>query len=230
MRKSVFYWLTAAYRGTGLADDALPSNEMQDALRKLTTKWEGSFQRMGVWLARSFASGVESYSDKRLNAALRDRGMTVKFIQTEETRDALQAVINENIGLIKSIPEQCLSEVQGLVMRSVARGRDLGSLTQDLEKRFKITRRRAAFIARDQNNKATSVMAAARQQQLGIDEGVWKHSHAGKTPRPSHVEADGKRFKLNKGMYLDGKWVMPGEEPNCRCTWEPVLPSLESEQ
>jgi SPP1 gp7 family putative phage head morphogenesis protein len=111
-------------------------------------------------------------------------------------------------------------------MRSVARGRDLSYLTDELQKRYGITRRRAALIARDQNNKATSVMQAARQQSLGITQGIWKHSHAGKEPRPSHVKADGKVFELSKGMYLDGKWVMPGEEINCRCTWSPVIPGL----
>ena len=140
--------------------------------------------------------------------------------------NALQATIAENVGLIRSIPEKYFTEVEGLVMRSVARGRDLSYLTDELQKRYGITRRRAALIARDQNNKATSVMQAARQQSLGITQGVWRHSHAGKEPRPSHVKADGKVFELSKGMYLDGKWVMPGEEINCRCTWSPVIPGL----
>ena len=131
-----------------------------------------------------------------------------------------------HVGLIRSIPEKYFNEVEGLVMRSVARGRDLSYLTDELQKRYGITRRRAALIARDQNNKATSVMQAARQQSLGVTQGVWKHSHAGKEPRPSHVKADGKVFELSKGMYLDGKWVMPGEEINCRCTWSPVIPGL----
>ncbi|EMG7416661.1 phage head morphogenesis protein, partial [Escherichia coli] len=25
----------------------------------------------------------------------------------------------------------------------------------------------------------------------------------------------------------DGKWVLPGEEINCRCGWEAVIPGLE---
>ncbi|MFO5701646.1 phage head morphogenesis protein, partial [Klebsiella pneumoniae] len=44
--------------------------------------------------------------------------------------------------------------------------------------------------------------------------------------QPSTVKAAGKVFELSKGMYLDGKWVMPGEEINCRCTWSPVIPGL----
>lgn len=76
-------------------------------------------------------------------------------------------------------------------MQSVGRGRDLKTLTDELEKRYGITRRRAALIARDQNNKATSVMQSARQRSVGITEGIWRHSRAGKTWRPSHVKANG---------------------------------------
>ncbi|ELV4297825.1 phage head morphogenesis protein, partial [Salmonella enterica] len=93
--------------------------------------------------------------------------------------------------------------------------------------RYGITRRRAALIARDQNNKATSVMQSARQRSVGITEGIWRHSRAGKTWRPSHVKANGKRFDLRKGMFLDGKWVLPGEEINCKCGWEAVISGLE---
>ncbi|HHN9167526.1 TPA: phage head morphogenesis protein, partial [Escherichia coli] len=49
----------------------------------------------------------------------------------------------------------------------------------------------------------------------------------GKQPRPSHVKADGKEFDLDKGLYLDGEWVLPGEAINCRCTWSPVIPGID---
>ena len=49
------------------------------------------------------------------------------------------------------------------------------------------------------------------------------HSHAGKEPRLSHVAANGKRFDVGKGISLDGKWVQPGEEINCRCTSRAVI-------
>ncbi len=110
---------------------------------------------------------------------------------TAPMNNALQATIAENVGLIRSIPEKYFTEVEGLVMRSVARGRDLSYLTDELQKRYGITRRRAALIAHDQNNKATSVMQAARQQSLGITQGVWKHSHAGKTTTIAR-KADGR--------------------------------------
>ena len=88
----------------------------------------------------------------------------------------------ENVSLIKSIASQFHTQVEGMVMRSVTEGRDLSALTKDLQKRFGVTKDRAAFIALDQNNKATSAIQRERQTALGIEEGIWMHSHAGKVP------------------------------------------------
>lgn len=230
MQKSVVYWLKAEYKSSGaaVAMDSSPAMLMRDALRKLASRWTKRFDDIAKKLSTRFADEAMDNSDVSLYSALKDAGFTVEFNMTSQMNNALQATIGENISLIRSIPEKYFTEVDGLVMRSVARGRDLSYLTDELQKRYGITRRRAALIARDQNNKATSVMQAARQQSLGITKGVWRHSHAGKEPRPSHVKADGKVFELSKGMYLDDKWVMPGEEINCRCTWSPVIPGLEN--
>ncbi|HDI3034402.1 phage head morphogenesis protein [Cronobacter sp. EKM101R] len=225
MQKSVVWWLTANYRASGaaVAMDASPAVVMRNAVRNLARRWEKLFDSIAQKLAARFAGDVLENADVSLHNALETAGFTVEFKMTAPMNNALQATITENVGLIRSIPEKYFTEVEGLVMRSVARGRDLGYLTDELQKRYGITRRRAALIARDQNNKATSVMQAARQRSLGITRGIWRHSHAGKNPRPSHLKADGEEFDLSKGIKLDGKWVMPGEEINCRCTWSPVL-------
>lgn len=228
MQKSVVYWLSANYKASGaaVAMDASPAVFMRDAVRKLAKRWAKQFDDIAQKLAERFAGDAMKNSDVSLRNALDVAGLTVEFKMTAPMNNALQATIAENVGLIRSIPEKYFTEIEGMVMRSVARGRDLKTLTDELQNRYGITRRRAALIARDQNNKATSVMQAARQQSLGITEGIWRHSHAGKEPRPSHVKADGQKFDLSKGLYLDGKWTMPGEEINCRCTWSPVIPGL----
>lgn len=235
MQASLVFWIKAQYRAAGLADgmardaaDGGPVAQMRKELRKLTARWQDSFNKMAQTLSEEFAERVKANSDASLTGKLRERGLpTVKFTMTDEMRNAYQAVAGEQVGLIKSIASEHLSDVEGIVMRSVARGRDLESVAKELQARYGVTRRRAALIARDQNNKATSALQSVRQRQLGIAEGIWKHSHGGKHPRPSHVRADGQKFDLSKGMYLDGKWVMPGEEINCRCTWSPVIPGLD---
>lgn len=231
MQASVVYWLSANYRASGaaVAMDASPAVMMRNAMQKLAKRWTRRFDDMAQKLADRFANDAMKNADASLATTFKDAGFTVEFKMTSQMNNALQATIAENVGLIRSIPEKYFTEVEGLVMRSVARGRDLSYLTDELQKRYGITRLRAAFIARDQNNKATSVVQSARQQALGITQGIWKHSHAGKKPRQSHVKANGRLFDLSEGMLIDGEHIMPGELPNCRCTWEAVIPGLSKQ-
>lgn len=227
MHASVLYWLSASYKASGaMAMDASPAVMMRKSMNKLSRRWAKNFDDFADRLARRFADDTMGNADASLSNALESAGFTVEFRMTEAMNNALQATITENVNLIRTIPERYLSNVETLVSQSVARGRDLGSLTKAIQEQYGVTKRRAALIARDQNNKATSVMQAARQKSIGITEGIWHHSHAGKVPRQSHLKADGEKFDLNKGLFLDGKWVMPGEEINCRCTWSPVIPNL----
>jgi uncharacterized protein with gpF-like domain len=91
-----------------------------------------------------------------------------------------------------------------------------------------VTRKRAALISRDQNSKATSALHKARQLELGIEEGIWMHSHGGKKPRPSHLKNDGKKYDIKKGWYdPDAKqWVQPGELISCHCVGRSIIPGF----
>jgi len=80
-----------------------------------------------------------------------------------------------------------------------------------------MTHRRAALIARDQSSKASAVIENTRRKELGITQAIWQHSGGGHVPRPLHVKAgrDKLVFDLDKGAYIDGKWILPGTEINC---------------
>lgn len=228
MHKSIVYWLKASYRANApeMAKDASPAIELRDAFRKLSRRWQKRFDDAAPDLAKYFTSHAAGRADNALKDILKRAGFSVEFNLTREANDVLQATMSEQVGLIKSIASQHLTEVQGLVMRSVADGRDLGALAKGLEDRYGITKRRAALIARDQNQKATATITRVRQDSLGITEAVWMHSHAGKHPRPSHVAANGKRYTIKEGMYLDGVWTWPGREIGCRCVSKSVIPGL----
>jgi uncharacterized protein with gpF-like domain len=78
-----------------------------------------------------------------------------------ETREKAKQDLDSVPSYHKAIRLQRITNVEGLVMRSVQTGRDLGQLTTDLQEQFGVTRRRAAFIARHQSNKATASMTRA---------------------------------------------------------------------
>jgi SPP1 gp7 family putative phage head morphogenesis protein len=238
MTRSVIYWLRANYRanppelaqdlGGVLSMDASPAREMERAMRLLARRWNRNFDKLAVIMAEHFAKAVADRSDRALMAALRKYGFTVRFRMTATQNDVLQATIAENVQLIRSIPSQYFTQVQGDVMRAIQSGRDLATLTDTLERRTGITRRRAAFIARDQTNKATAALTRVRQQEVGVTKAVWLHSGGGKEPRPEHVAFSGQTYDVAKGAFLEGKWTWPGVEPNCRCVSKAVVPGFDS--
>lgn len=229
MARSYLYWLKAQYRSNPptMAQDATPARDLERELARLGVQWRKRFEDVAPQLATWFATSAAKRSDRALQDILRKGGWTVPFSMPRVVKDMLDATVAENVSLIKSIPEQYHTQVATLVMQSVKAGRDLETLTSELYKRHDITWNRAKWIALDQNNKATSAMQAARQTDLGIEEGIWLHSHAGKEPRPTHVDNDGKRFSIEKGWYdPDPKVrqrIWPGQLINCRCTWKPVV-------
>jgi uncharacterized protein with gpF-like domain len=98
-------------------------------------------------------------------------------------------------------------------------------LAKELQEHYGVTKRRAAFISLDQNNKASSAFNRVRQLEVGITRAIWMHSHAGKKPRPSHVKNDGKPYDVNRGWFdpHEQKWIFPGELPRCRCTSRSIV-------
>lgn len=230
MNRSISYWVKAAYRANTphLAQDELPVETLRRAIRALTRRWTARFNDLAGDLASYFAQSVSQRSDAALKAALKRGGFTVEWTMTRAQRDVVNAVAHENVSLIKSIAQQHLTRVEGVVMRSVATGRDLGALTKELQQISGVTRRRAAFIAQSQNQMATAALTAARQLEIGVERAIWQHSSAGKVPRPAHVAMNGKTYDVKQGMWDrdEKKYVLPGELINCRCVSRAVVPGF----
>ena len=233
MNESVEYWLKASYRANKpimAMDDILPANALKRAIAKMKKRWLARFDKASVQLAEYFSLAAQDRNDKALAKILKDGGFSVSFQQTQAMKDIVSATIQQNISLIKSIPQKYLSDVEGHVMRSIAAGRDLGTLSKALQKNYGVTRKRAAFIARSQNNLASASMGKARQLELGITQATWRHSAAGKVPRKTHVANNGKTYDVAKGWFdpHEKKWIQPGELPNCRCVSIPIIPGFSS--
>lgn len=233
MHGSVEYWLTAAYRKDPprmaalveqAQDAASPAQRIRKILDELARRWTKRFDDYAPKLAEAYLQGMFKASDSAFRQALKEAGWSVEFKMTPAVRDAFNASLEENVGLIRSIPEKYLQQVEGTVMRSYAAGRDLSTMVKELKQLYPAASHRAELIARDQSNKANAVVNRARQMELGVTEAIWMHSHAGKNPRPDHVAANGKRYKIAEGCKISGEFIQPGFAVNCRCTSRPVLP------
>jgi uncharacterized protein with gpF-like domain len=232
MAQSLEYWLAAAYKANPprmaalVAQDATPSEDIQKRFREVSRRWLKRFDEAAPRIAEAYLRGSFRATDSAMRMALKDAGLSVKFELTPAMRDAFNASLAENIGLIRSIPEEYLQKVEGVVARSYATGRDLETMVAQLRRLYPQASNRAVLIARDQSNKANAVVIRARQLELGIEEALWLHSHGGKVPRPDHLAADGRRYKVAEGCKISGIYIQPGELINCRCTSRSILPGF----
>lgn len=186
-------------------------------------RWTARMNTAAAELARQFATRSFAATQTSMMAALRDSGFTVRFQPTRRSVRAYELEIDQQVGLIKSIPQQFLTDVQSTVYQSVMEGGNLQRVVEDVKQKYGIAHRRAAFIARDQNNKAKAIIERERRRELGITRAKWRHSGGGKHPRPEHVEFSGKFYDIEQGAYLEGVWTWPGMQPNCRCTDQAVI-------
>lgn len=222
MNRSVLYFVRASYKANPPAmmamDETTAASQLRIAVNKLTRRWNSRFDDLSKDLAKYFAMAAHRRSDAALRSILRRGGMSVQFQMSPAMRDILKATIAENVSLIRSIPSQYFTQIQGAVMRSVTAGGDLATLTNELEYHYGVSRRRAAIIARSQNNLATSAMTRARQIELGL-KATWMHSRGSRVPRPLHVKASGTQYDPAVGLPIGdkGQFVFPGQEPGCKC-------------
>jgi uncharacterized protein with gpF-like domain len=235
MHESVMFWVRQTFKANepevvAIATDESPAATLRKTMRRMSRQWQRNFNRAAPLLADYFATSVDKRSEAALKKILKDAGMAIEFKMTPAQRDILSATIGAQVGLIKSIPQKYLQDVEGHVMRAVQKGMDLQELTKALQTSYGVTRRRAALIARDQSNKATASMTRARQIDAGLFEAEWVHSGGGKEPRPTHVAAGKRRqrYDVRKGWYDPAvkRHIFPGEEINCRCVSRSVIPGF----
>lgn len=237
MNRSLKWWIMATYRAdlpdtTSLLaqDDSSPA-QLAMVMGRLARYWNAKFKTAGKELSKHYAKKMVDRADGALEKILKDSGFAIQFKLTDAANDVLQATTKANVELISNISQKSVSDITGMVMRSVQAGHDVGGLAKQLDAYFPTNKKRAKLIARDQNAKATASIVRTRQAELGITQAKWIHSHGGKHPRQSHVDfAAGKDggpyYDIKQGAKIDGEYLFPGEAINCRCVSRAVVPGL----
>lgn len=134
-------------------------------------------------------------------------------------KDQLSLFAAQNAQLITSIPEQELSKVQEIIERGLQQGLRFTELTDEIQKSFGVTKRRANLIARDQTQKLNASLTRLRQQDVGIEKYEWMTSMDERV-RPTHRENQGKVFEWARPPAKTGH---PGHDVNCRCWASPIF-------
>lgn len=235
--KSLLYWLKAEYRKNEKLIADSPTSSMSKELRRLKAYWRKMYGEEAEEIAKWFANQMRRHTAGNLQSQFRNvtkavGGFDLDFkYMSQKERFVFRAIVESNVNLIKSIGEQYLTQVEGIVLRSIEVGNDLGEMTEQLGSQYDITMRRAAMISRDQTAKANENLSRTRLMDYGVTQARWMHTSSGKTYRESHVDMDGEIYDLNQGCYDPdyGGYIHPAELVNCRCVCVPIIPTGEPE-
>lgn len=133
----------------------------------------------------------------------------------EITESMVSAGIEENVALIKSIPEQLHGKVQSIIMEGVTKGESTATIAEKLRAIFPQAYKKCEFIARDQAGKFYGTMTRVRMMDNGFKTFIWSTMKDDRV-RDSHAALEGKVFTWEEGW----NGIFPGQEPGCRCVPE----------
>lgn len=137
--------------------------------------------------------------------------------------EQLEKWINDNVDLIKTIPEDTLGKMKDIVYDGFTNGKTTTRMVKEMQRAYGISRRRAELIARDQTAKLNGQIQRAQQQDAGITEYIWSTT-GDERVRRSHRELNGKKFSWDDPPEnSDGRKCHPGQDYQCRCIGRPVF-------
>lgn len=156
---------------------------------------------------------------KRMSRAAR-----VAMTQDGSQIEAAQRWMNEQVGLIKSLPREAAERAQQLAFDAVTKGERFETIEKQIKRLGEITDNRARLIARTEVARANSLINNARAQSIGVQRYIWR-TMEDEAVRSSHKHLDGLTFEYSNPPEIHGEGRHgPGEFCNCRCYAEPVIP------
>lgn len=131
----------------------------------------------------------------------------------------MQAILERNVSLVTAVSDDVRRSIADIVFQGFTQRTPRRDLAADLDNALGLGRTRSLLIASDQTTKLSSTLDRERQQEIGIDKFIWRHS--GKVHfRPEHKARDGNIYAWDDND-LDGD--LPGVAINCGCKAQAYL-------
>jgi len=207
-----------------IASDSFGAQLLIDAIKAMTDKWNKRLSAVAHNIASAHVTKSRIATDMAVKASLKNDGFMIDVSYSKGVTDIVDTAIAANTQLIKTIPQQYLSQVEQAILSNYRKGADTDAMMKEIAKIYPKNQARAKLIAIDQTLKLNSEVSRARMLENGITQAKWMHSSGGKEPRPDHVAANGKVFDLEQGCLISGEYIQPGFLINCKCSCRPILP------
>ena len=192
--------------------------------KKLLKRFSNKALRKAI---QKVLSKVNSRNAKQFYSRIEDAiGISSKELMSTEGLSAqIDALELETVQWAKKLRDETLEMYVSNSLRTMAQGGSLEDVLENFNGMQEKRKNHAKTVARTQISTFNSLVGKARAQNLGLKKAKWVTSHDERVRR-CHQVRDGKEFDLDKGLYssCDGKYLLPGVDYNCRCTYEYVIP------
>jgi len=216
----------------------LPTGEIT---RHDATGWEDELRQVMVRITRDMAGPtnvairqmnvigphVNQYNKDQWRALVRSQYAVDPIMQEDKERytNLLTNWSRSNSLLIKDIPFKTSNQIAELTRKSLIDGTNLTDVTNEIfdimSERTSVQESRAKLIARDQVSKLNGQLTMERQTDLGVESYVWR-TVGDERVRDEHDDNDGETFSWDSPPATGH----PGEDYQCRCWAEPILPEF----
>lgn len=152
------------------------------------------------------------------------------LIAKEGMKATTNALVAETSQWIKTLRDDTFQKFTNNTLFAMSQGESLDTIVDQFDDIASERKNHAQFLARNQVQNYNSVTTKIRAQNLGITKAVWETS-GDERVRASHNDREGKEFDLAEGCYssIDGLYLLPGTDYNCRCTYTMIIPETPEE-
>lgn len=208
----------------------------QKAMQEDLTRYA---EKLGPWATRQSAKMLKQVQNSNKRAYQQKSkviGVALKLgVAEKDVGETALALLNEQVGLIKSIPLEAGLRAQKIAAenfyagtRAEANADTIKQLQDEMGFSTQAAISRATLIARTETARANASINQARAMAVGSGQYRW-HNSGDEAVRDSHKVYKGKRLQGmifswdNPPTLDDGMKGHPGTFPNCRCFAEPIF-------
>jgi SPP1 gp7 family putative phage head morphogenesis protein len=222
--------LEPRYVTDSAVNDAWPE-DIASMFAALSAKWSSpQFIKAANDTAKVYVDRLNQNNSRKFQRQMRSVGLNV-FGDSPEVENILSAAVADNTRLIKSIPDQYLTNVESIVYSNMRAGLRPSAITKQLSDQFGVTQNRAKLIARDQTSKANGELSKQRQEDAGFEFFKWETAKDVRVRDP-HAKLAKQDIGFGPGVYRwdkppkneKGETIIPGQEIQCRCVPIPQTP------
>lgn len=198
------------------------NDQLNDALEKIVRGLKKPTKE-ALQELDDIASATDEFNARRWQSLIRKAyGVSPTNIDPKRYDYLLKSWAEDNAKLITDIPMKTMRQIRNETIDALTSGKTVDQMKSIVQERMDVSDSRAELIARDQVSKLNADLTKSRQEDSGVSSYIWR-TVGDERVRDSHAQCDGETFSWDQPPIDPG--CHPGEDYQCRCFAEPILPS-----